>query len=187
MIFDNAESWDSLKRFWPSRGCGAIIVTSQVAGSFAQAISFHIEPSPLSIEESSSLLLELTHCNQPSEKDVASAECISRMVGGLPIAITHMAGYMFTSKTHPEELQRMLETREVYNIWLKMKTWTTPLYEQTLETVWNIALQELSESAIKLLYVISMLNPEAIPEDMLVQCELLNPDSSNQESDSRTR
>ena len=109
------------------------------------------------------------------------------MVGGLPIAIAHMAGYMFTSKIHPEELQQTLKTREVYNIWLKTKMWTTPLYEQTLETVWNIALRELSASAIELLYVISMLNPEAIPEDMLVQCALLNPDSRNQESESRTR
>ena len=65
--------------------------------------------------------------------------------------------------------------------------WTTPLYEQTLEKVWNIALQELSGSAIELLQVISMLNPEAIPEDMLVQCALLNLDSSNQESESRIR
>ena len=109
------------------------------------------------------------------------------MVGGLPIAIAHMAGYMFTSKTHSEELQQMLETREVYNIWRKAKMWTNPLYEKTLETVWNIALQELSASATELLYVISMLNPEAIPEDMLVQCALLDPDSSNQVSESRTR
>lgn len=187
MIFDNAESWDSLERFWPSRGCGAIIVTSQVASSFAQAISFHIEPTPLSIEESSRLLLELMQCNQPSEEDIFSAERISDMVGGLPIAIAHMAGYMFTSKTTPKELQQRLETEEVYNIWRKATTCTIPLYEQTLDRVWRIALEELPAPAIELLCVISMLNPDAIPDELVVQWASSESDPSLQETENRTR
>ena len=109
------------------------------------------------------------------------------MVGRLPIAIAHMAGYMFSSKTTPEELQQRLETKEVYNIWLKEKTWTTPHYEQTLESVWTIALQELPAPAKELLYVMSMLNPDIIPDDLLLQWALLNSDSSTQEAEKRTR
>lgn len=105
-------------------------------------------------------------CNQPSEEDIAGAECVSSMVGGLPIAIAHMAGYMFTSKTKLKELQQRLGTEEAYHIWLKPKTWTTPLYEQTLDRVWQIALEELPAAAIELLYAISMLNPDTIPEKM---------------------
>lgn len=127
------------------------------------------------------------HCNHPTEEDVASAQDIASLVGRLPIAIAHMAGYMFTSKTKPKELQQRLETKEIYNIWQKRGTWTTPLYEQTLERVWSIALQELSASARGLLYVMSMLNPDAIPDDLLLQGASLESDSSTQESESRTR
>ena len=186
MIFDNAESWDSIERFWPSRGCGAIIVTSQVAGSFSQALSFHIVPPPLSTEEGSRLLLELMQCNQPSEQDMASAEGVSDMVGGLPIAIAHMAGYMFTSKTSPRELRQRLETEEVYEIWQKAKPCITPLYEETLDRVWHIALKELSASAIELLYVISMLNPDAIPDELLERWASPNTEPSLQKPENRT-
>ena len=187
MIFDNAESWDSLEKFWPSRGCGAIIVTSQVAGSFAQAIRFRIEPKPLSLEESSRLLLDLMQCNHPSNEDLVSAEHVCDMVGGLPIAIAHMAGYMFTSGTKPKELRQRLETEEAYDIWLKTKTWTTPLYEQTLESVWHIALRELPAPTIELLYVLSMLSPDSIPDELLVQWGSPDSDPSTQRSEGRTR
>ena len=162
-------------------------MTSQVAGSFAQVISFLVEPTPLSIEESSRLLLELTHCKQPSKQEIASAKSISAMVGGLPIAIAHMAGYMFTSKTNPKELQQMLETGEVYDIWSKSKTWTTPLYEQTLDMVWHIALQELSTSAKELLYVISMLNPDGIPDELLFEWSSSNSDPNLRKSEKPTK
>lgn len=162
-------------------------MTSQVAASFAQAISFHIEPPPLSTGEGSRLLLDLMQRNHPSEEDVSSAERVSDMVGGLPIAIAHMAGYMFTSKTNPKELQQRLETEEAYEIWRKAKTWTTPLYEQTLDRVWHIALRELAAPATELLYVLSMLNPDAIPDELLVQWESPNLDSSLQNSESRMR
>ncbi|CAF9904093.1 MAG: hypothetical protein ALECFALPRED_004841 [Alectoria fallacina] len=105
------------------------------------------------------------------------------MVGGLPIAIAHMAGYMFTSKTNPKELQQMLETGELYDIWSKSKTWTTPQYEQTLDMVWHIALQELSTSARELLYVISMLNPDGIPDELLVEWSSSNSDPNLQKSE----
>lgn len=156
-------------------------MTSQVASSFVQSISL-IAPVPLSIEEGSRLLLRLIQCDQPSEKDVASAKGVSEMVGGLPIAIAHMAGFMFTSKTSPTELQEKLMTREAYDIWRKPKLWTTPLYEQTLDKVWQIALRELPESAVKLLLVLSMLNADAIPDEMLDKWASMNLNPSHQRS-----
>lgn len=156
-------------------------MTSQVASSFVQSISL-IEPVPLSIEEGSRLLLRLMQCNQPSEKDVASAENVSEMVGGLPIAIAHMAGFMFTSKTSPKELQEKLKTGEAYDIWLKPKSWTTPLYKKALDKVWQIALRELPDSAVKLLFVISMLHPDAIPDELLDKWGSMNLDPSHQRS-----
>ena len=156
-------------------------MTSQVASSFVQSISL-IELTPLSIEEGSRLLLRLVQCDQPSEIDVASAKGVSEMVGGLPIAIAHMAGYMFTSKTSPKELQEKLTTGEAYDIWLKPKSWTTPLYEQRLDKVWQIALRELPESAVKLLFVLSMLNPDAIPDEMLDKWGSMNLNPSHQRS-----
>ena len=98
-----------------------------------------------------------------------------------------MAGYMFTSKTYPKKLAQRLETEEVYDIWLKTKTWTTPQYERTLTGVWNIALQELPKSAIELLYVISMLNPDAIPDEIFVYWASPDTEPSVHEWKSRRR
>ena len=162
-------------------------MTSQVASFFAQAISFHVRPIPLSIEESSRLLLELTQYHDPSEQDVDSAKRISDIVGRLPIAIAHMAGYMFTSRTTLQELQQRLETGEAYSIWLKAKTWTTPLYEQALDRVWHIALEELSAPSRELLYVISMLSPDAIPDEVLIKWASSSLDPDLRESEKKTR
>ena len=125
--------------------------------------------------------------NQPSEKDIASAERVSYMVGRLPIAIAHTAGYMFTSQTNPEELQQSLETKEAYDICRKPKTWTTPLYEQTLDRVWQIALEELPASAIELLSVIAMLHPDGMSDGLLGQWSLSSSDLDLQRSETRTR
>lgn len=63
----------------------------------------------------------------------------------------------------PQRTQQRLETNDAYGV-LKVKTRTTPLYEQTLDRAWHIALQALSVPVTETLRVLSMLNPDAMTD-----------------------
>lgn len=144
-------------------------MTSQIAGLVqAGSIRSHIQPRPLNEEEGSRLLLDLAQQDDPSEEDIVAARGISRVVGGLPIAIAHIAGYMFNSAVTLPELIPRLQTQEAYTIWSSEKTWSTAMYEQRLDMVWHVALQELSEEAMDLLHILAMMNPDVIQEAMLI-------------------
>lgn len=61
MIFDNVESMERSRPYWPSASHkGAVLVTSQLA-SLAQFIRCHIPLQPLGDEEGASLLLDTLH------------------------------------------------------------------------------------------------------------------------------
>ena len=168
LIFDNADSWDCIRPYWPNGTNGAIIVTSQIAGLVqAGPIRSHVQPRPLNEEEGANLLLDLAQHKNPSEEDMAAARGVSGVVGGLPIAIAHIAGYMFNSAVTLPELIPRLKTQEAYTIWSSEKTWSTAMYEQRLDMVWHVALQELPEEAMNLLQILAMMSPDFIPEAML--------------------
>jgi tetratricopeptide (TPR) repeat protein len=86
LIFDNAESQDDIANILPSDRRGQIIITSRnpVWGGMAETLPV----SAFSFEDSIQFLLKRTTSN-----DRKSAETISVILGGLPLALEQAAAY----------------------------------------------------------------------------------------------
>jgi len=96
------------------------------------------------------------------------ASLISDELGGLPLAIAHVAGYLAESGASLGDcLELLKERRNSARIFSIAQPMTTFQYEKTFGTVWDVALQRLDQDALALIQVLSMMNPDGVPEDML--------------------
>jgi len=154
-----------LKAYWPSSTHGSILITSQNA-ELAQVTLLEIPLKPFDKLEGKNLLFEHIHGDQTSSEQSKNAELISHALGGLPLAIAHVAGYIRQSKVSPADFLKLLEERSnsarIFN-----KDTLLFQYDKTLRVVNDIALQKLDEDALKLIQILSMMNPDGVPEDML--------------------
>jgi hypothetical protein len=166
LIFDNVERLESLTAYRPRANHGSVLLTSQNARLSSQT-TYNI---PLvsfdGLEGCTFLLKHLNRQHSSTESDDARSLC--EELGGLPLAIAHVAGYMTESSVSVKDALDMLtRRREAAKIFEKKPEGATFGYKKALGFVWDIALQELDESALKLMQVLSMLNPDGVPEDML--------------------
>ncbi|KAI9735121.1 MAG: hypothetical protein M1834_001709 [Cirrosporium novae-zelandiae] len=171
LIYDNVESWTDITPYWPCSTHGAIILTSQHSHLAQVTGGSEISLTPLPANEGAVLLLRHLRrfvSDNASIKDMAEAKGISIILGGLPIAISHMAGYIDMSQLSLPEFSTMYEKREqTQRIWSCNHMNATYQYDKRLETVWDIAMKELSNDALDIIYLLAMLNPDLIQEDLL--------------------
>lgn len=100
---------------------------------------------------------------------------ISAFVGGLPVAIAHVAGYVSYSRYSLEEVI------ETFREWRKRTGVATDeaddlpatfreasfSYDGMLEMVWEVTLRELSQDARDVLNILAYLNCATVPRNML--------------------
>lgn len=167
LVYDNFEDWETVRPYWQRSGNGSILITSQnpeIRNMFGSGIALQ----SLGREDGARLLLK--HLGRHArDHDVAQAERISEMLGGLPMAISHMAGYIFKSKSTLEDFLDSFNSRDqTKRIWAKdCRNWTYQ-YPKALDQLWDISLEKLSNNARFLIFQLSMMNPDHIPEDFLV-------------------
>jgi hypothetical protein len=130
--------------------------------------------SPLHREEGGQMLLHhLRHCQSDEVPDAHLAEEISELVGGLPVAIAHVAGYIAYSQCPLDELLEIFRQRQQYtaggNDTHLRSSFNNPSfsYEETFAMVCNITLRELPRDSQDLIYVMAYLNSDEVSENML--------------------
>ena len=168
LVFDNVDDPMILADYWP-QGSGSILVTSRdpLAKSMFTRKTSGLDLGPLTQQDSLSLFKQLT-TNQP-EGD--TAQKISEALGGIPLAISQMAGIIrrqdltlsefFELYTDREEHASLYETKFDINI---------VTYPHSLSTVW--AFERLKPQARQLLELISFLDPDVIEEDLLMEASV---------------
>lgn len=125
-------------------------------------------------DEGAKLLLRyLDHGDEDSKmylNDIENAKAISAELGGLPIAIAHVAGYIGQLRRplsyFIEQFQKQQRASIVWS--MDTRSSTTHQYGRTLDAVWDLAFSALSPEAQALMDVLAMLNPDSIQEDMLL-------------------
>jgi hypothetical protein len=167
LVFDNAESFEGIRPYWPSSKTGSILVTSQIA-AFSQVIRNNLALTPLPPDVATELLLDLLQLKPPSENDRKAVARIVELVGGLPIAVAHIAGSMFSSQLTAQEAINLFEKQRLQPIWSSQNTWSTHAYTQRLNMVWDVALGELTPDALHVLDILSLMSPDAIHESILM-------------------
>lgn len=165
LIFDNADDPMILTDYWP-QGSGSILVTSRDPSSKGM---FTTRPSgldlgPLSPQDSLSLLNHLTTTS--NELEVDTARQISDALGGIPLAISQMAGIIRRQDlTLSEVLELYMDHEEHASLYETKFDTSLVTYRHSLSTVW--AFGKLKPQSQQLLELISFLDPDSIGEDLL--------------------
>jgi NB-ARC domain len=167
LIFDNADNLELLNEYWPVTGNGSVLVTSRDPLAKTHVYSnFGIDLPSLSDEEGGQLLQDITRYQSP--EDIQLAKAISKRLGGLPLAITQIAGTLTRRDLTFKDFLEVYDQRSLLVEFHKTKIGLSrDGYEQTLYTVWPF--QDLSKPATELLYLLALLDPDCIPEKLFTE------------------
>ena len=162
LVLDNADRLEEIDDILPLDGPGCVLLTSRdpLAKQFNYSGMTGIDLKPFNSDEGDQLLTSLTG----KEGD---SDAIVKLLGGLPLAMTQMAGIIVRrdltfaefTKAYTEEEGR----REMLQLDLALQSRRTK-YEHTIASVW--ALDSLRHGRA-LLEVLSFLDPDGIPEMVL--------------------
>ncbi|MGA5446195.1 FxSxx-COOH system tetratricopeptide repeat protein [Streptomyces umbrinus] len=154
LVFDNAESPESVRQFFPAGGPGNILVTSR--NPQWASLARPLEVDVFTREESKQLL----RIRGPEISD-ADANRLAKALGDLPLAIEQAAAWHAETGMPVDEYLRLLEEKRV-----DLLRGTAPLGNQLpVIAAWNISLDQLeakNPAAYQLLQVFSFFAPEPI-------------------------
>ncbi|KAM4057224.1 tetratricopeptide repeat domain-containing protein [Hirsutella rhossiliensis] len=152
IIFDNLDNLDVVADYWPKFGRGSVLVTSR---DYFAKHTMHVEHGrdlmPLS--------------NDDSEKEALAT--IATKSDGLPLAISQLSGiFRHLRLSSYAAFLKYLNEEGIQGIFEKHSEPTDSHRISTLATVW--ALDKLSSGTRALLQVISLLDPDDILEEQLI-------------------
>jgi hypothetical protein len=170
LIFDNADDPMILADYWP-QGSGSILITSRdpLAKSMFTRRSSGLDLGPLTQQDSLSLFNHLTTVSNEPEDNTARQ--ISEALGGVPLAISQMAGIIRRQDLTLSEFFELYTDHEEHASLYETKFDTNLItYRHSLSTVW--AFEKLKPQARQLLELISFLDPDFIGEDLLMEASV---------------
>jgi hypothetical protein len=158
-----------LSQFWPSAGSGSILITCRDTSAknlpFAAAASGE-DIRPFENNGAARFLIQLTsQVDENDEKLYEEATEIATQLGGLPLAITQMAGIINRRALSLAEFLEQVHNgkfEEFHSLELEPQM---RHYKHNLASVW--AFDQLPTGASALLDVISLLDSGPIGEDIL--------------------
>ncbi len=159
LIFDNAETLETVQRFIPEGGTGRVLVTSrnpEWTGVDADALEIDVFTREESIE-----LLRKRNLSMDREEASGLAEAL----GDLPLAVEHASAWLATTQTRVAEYLSLLAEKRVELTDVAVP----PGYEMPVAAAWNVALDRLgmeNPGALQLLQVCSFFAPEPIGREL---------------------
>ncbi|OJD27088.1 hypothetical protein ACJ73_01528 [Blastomyces percursus] len=176
LVFDNVEHMDMVAPYWPTSigSKGYIIVTSRNTQIARAPLTMSKEIESFSTDDGAKMLLSGLDSYSPDEEKVAYE--ITAKLGGLPLAIHHMACFA---------TDRMLSLSDVLKLYEEEESMVIEAdvhfgQDRTLATVWSLSISTLSEQSLELLDTISLFDPDSIPTQLIEHFNALNaPDISS--------
>ncbi len=166
LVFDNLDHLDILHDFWPSDSSGSVLVTSRDPLALSHWAEKGTKLEPFNPEEATEFLLKLTHREEEVEERSSGNE-VAKRLGGLPLALTQMAGVISRRDLSFSEFLRDYDEeschKDLFNLNFSYAS-DRSAYQHTLASVW--ALETLNESTT-LLDILSMLDSDGIQERIL--------------------
>ncbi|EME41018.1 hypothetical protein DOTSEDRAFT_56068 [Dothistroma septosporum NZE10] len=167
MVFDNADNLEELKQFWPAGQNGCIIVTSRnpMSATFAGRGTL---VRNLPAEEGEQLFLSLL-TNGGYQHSFERSKEVVKQLGCLPLAINQVALFLIEQDCPVEEFFDIYaDSAHSTNTFVDLDPATPNLfYEHTLATTWAISIKRLQANTTSLLAILSCLDPDIIPEELL--------------------
>ncbi|KAH3953529.1 hypothetical protein HBH53_029800 [Parastagonospora nodorum] len=173
IIFDNADDPMILTDYWP-QGSGAVLITSRdpLTKTLFSARTSGIDLGPLSDEAGASLFLLLTGADAEEDGE-QMARRNTQLLGGVPLAISQMAGIIRRQDLSLNEFHDLYtdaaEHLDLYDT--RTGDASTRGYAHSISTVW--AIEKLNPVSRKLLELITFLDADRIQEYLLIEASVL--------------
>ncbi|GIJ48983.1 hypothetical protein Val02_58690 [Virgisporangium aliadipatigenens] len=154
LVFDNAESLQEVRAYFPTGGAGKILVTSR--NPEWRAVARALEVDVFTRDESKRFLT--TRTPELSEHD---ADRLAEALGDLPLAVEQAAAWHAATGMPVDEYLRLLEDKRIE----LLDDTSSPDYQISVAAAWNVSLDKLEEvnlAALQLLQVCSFFAPEPI-------------------------
>ncbi|EGX95344.1 NB-ARC and TPR domain protein [Cordyceps militaris CM01] len=163
LIFDNADDPSVLEDFWPSTGSGSVLITSRDSVAKNQIFTANkgIDLEPFSPPDAVRFLDTLAQ-KIPNAGQIEDAAQVADRLGGLPLLITQMAGVMARLRLSYSDCLSLLDNSGIEQIGSTGLAMSTP--EQVYSVSSKLGFDSLAPSSLGLLSLISMLDPDRIPE-----------------------
>ncbi|MFI6307005.1 FxSxx-COOH system tetratricopeptide repeat protein [Amycolatopsis thailandensis] len=159
LVFDAAESPESVLPFFPRNGPGEILITSR--NSDWAGIARPLELAVFKREESVELL-----GRRGPEIDPADADQLAEKLGDLPLAVEQAAAWRAVTGMPVQEYLRLFD-ESVEEI---LDTASAPDNEVSVAAAWNVSFEELktrNPAAHQILHICAFFSPEPISRDLL--------------------
>jgi tetratricopeptide (TPR) repeat protein len=175
LILDNVDNLDMLADFLPVHSSGDVLITTrlQALGMLAQSI----EVEKMGLDEGVMFLLRRTKLlatgaglDQSTQENLAQAVEIVTALDGLPLALDQAGAYI--EETHCS-LSHYLDLYGTSRKELLRRRGRFPVdHPDSVAITWSISFQKVeheSLAAADLLHLLAFLDPEAIPEEIIIK------------------
>lgn len=165
MIFDNADDLGLLRHVWPANGTGSVLLTSRDLGAASTVAANGLNLQPFDESVGANTFLQLLGVTCPSDEEKLEACKITQVLGGLPLALDQMAGFIKHRRMRIHDFLPLYQ-RNAAKIHARRHEFSD--YTHTLATVFTMGLSSLSGSAQHLQNLVAFLEPDAIPESIFL-------------------
>ncbi|MCX4408968.1 FxSxx-COOH system tetratricopeptide repeat protein [Streptomyces sp. NPDC059441] len=156
LIFDNADSPERVRDYFPTGGSGTILVTSR--NRRWSVVGPSLEVDVFTREESKELL---RRSGSPGNLDDAEADRLAEALGDLPLALEQAAAWRAETGMPVSEYLRLFEDKRSE----LLEVSPPPDYQLPVAAAWNVSLDHLetrSLTALRLLQLCSYFAPDPI-------------------------
>ena len=166
LIFDNADNLEILRVAWPVNAHGSVLITTRDfnASHTLSPAGFHVRP--FDDDTGSDVLLHMVGLDSKLPSNQEKAKGITRALGGLPLALNQIGGFISQRKLPLQDFLPLYERNSA-----KIDSRKTGLgeYDHTLSTVWEMSLSKLSGNPCRLLNLLVFFEPDSIHELVLTE------------------
>ncbi|KAJ3579856.1 hypothetical protein NPX13_g713 [Xylaria arbuscula] len=171
VVFDNADTFHLLRDFWPRSNSGRILLTSRNPSTSLSPVQGGYEIATMSSDEASSLLVDqllqdrLQIACAPDEEVV---HAVVAELGYLPLAIVQIAAFTLETACDLSDTLRFLNDRNAQAQLLAHDgLGVFNFYDSPTAAAWDLSISALGDEARDLLSLLSFLDPDSIPDDLL--------------------
>jgi hypothetical protein len=181
VIFDNVDDGAILTEFWPTVTHGNILITTRNTVSTFTPASITYRLQPLTADEGSKLLVTSLKATSnealyDSTEGLESATELSNDLGGLPLAICQISGFISTSLCTVAEFREIYKSqRDMNEVFEEPEGSANFHYQYTLATVWDLSFSKLDSDSVSFLEIVAFLDPDSIPETLLHRAGIVVP------------
>ena len=166
LVFDNVDDSRVLEIAPPLGSLGSLVVTSRDPTIAFGATSSTIQLRPFDQSHGMEAILNLLGKTSASDVERSLARDITEVLGGLPLAITQISGFIAQQKLSMSGFVPLYERNAAK---INRRSVAGHQDEHILSTVWEIAIQTMASEPCHIQSLLAFFDPDKIHESVLME------------------